>query len=78
MSEHMNSQSWAAHLQSEFQTLSVEDALATMVPEPYVNHIPTLTGGRGEAELRRILSRSLHRAMASGYRHHAAQPHHGR
>jgi carboxymethylenebutenolidase len=54
VSEHINSQSWAAHLQSEFQTLSVEDALGTMVPEPYVNHIPTLTGGRGEAELRRF------------------------
>lgn len=27
-------------------------AMATMVPEPYVNHIPTMTGGSGATELR--------------------------
>ncbi len=39
-------------MRSEFETLDVEHALRTMTPEPYVNHVPTMTGGFGAAELR--------------------------
>ena len=49
-----NSEIWAEHQRSEFETMSVENTLQTMVPEPYVNHIPTMTGGLGAAELGRF------------------------
>ena len=47
-----NADTWAEHMRSEFETLDVEQALQTMTPEPYVNHVPTMTGGFGAAELR--------------------------
>ena len=31
----------------EFETRDVDATMATMVTEPYVNHIPTMTGGVG-------------------------------
>ncbi|RMZ41821.1 LEA domain protein [Aspergillus flavus] len=40
---------WEEHTQHEFETRSVPHTMATMVQEPYVNHIPTLTGGIGRA-----------------------------
>ncbi len=43
---------WAKHLEAEFETRDVEAALATMVDDAYVNHVPVGTGGRGKAELR--------------------------
>ena len=49
-----NTETWAQHLQSEFETLDVERALGTMVTEPYVNHVPTMTGGSGAVELFRF------------------------
>ncbi|MEX3967797.1 dienelactone hydrolase family protein [Paraburkholderia sp. EG286B] len=49
---------WEAHLAHEFATRDVDATMATMVAEPYVNHIPTLTGGVGYTELKRF------------YRHH--------
>ena len=42
-----NADTWAEHQRSEFETLDVEQALRTMTPEPYVNHVPTMTGGFG-------------------------------
>ena len=47
-----NAEIWGEHLQSEFETLDVEQALRTMTAEPYVNHVPTMTGGFGVAELK--------------------------
>ncbi|KAI0011423.1 hypothetical protein F4779DRAFT_573704 [Xylariaceae sp. FL0662B] len=38
---------WDEHTYWEFQARSVEETMATMVEEPYVNHIPTMTGGIG-------------------------------
>ena len=38
----------------EFFTKDVDRTMATMVPEPYVNHIPTLTGGIGYKDLYRF------------------------
>ncbi|KAF2498322.1 carboxymethylenebutenolidase [Lophium mytilinum] len=42
---------WDEHMRYEFGARSVEQTMATMVDEPYVNHIPTLTGGVGRASL---------------------------
>ncbi|KAI2634840.1 hypothetical protein GGS26DRAFT_526444 [Hypomontagnella submonticulosa] len=44
-------QVWDEHTYWEFEARSVEETMATMVEEPYVNHIPTLTGGIGRAVL---------------------------
>src|SRR5689334_20519480 len=43
---------WDAHCAAEFETRDVDATMATMVAEPYVNHIPTMTGGVGFAKLR--------------------------
>ena len=45
---------WDAHMRSEFEAPSVEETLDTMVDEPYVNHVPVLTGGVGLDEVRRF------------------------
>jgi carboxymethylenebutenolidase len=47
---------WEQHTQHEFATRDTEATLATMVDDAYVNHIPTLTGGRGKEALRRFYS----------------------
>jgi carboxymethylenebutenolidase len=43
---------WSEHLEGEFATKDVEATLATMVDDPYVNHVPVGTGGRGKDQLR--------------------------
>lgn len=43
---------WDKHCEHEFATRDVDATMATMVAEPYVNHIPTMTGGVGYRELR--------------------------
>ncbi|MDI5983341.1 dienelactone hydrolase family protein [Halomonas sp. M4R5S39] len=45
---------WDKHCEYEFSTRNVDDTMATMVAEPYVNHIPTLTGGVGHKDLYRF------------------------
>ena len=42
---------WERHLASEFETKSATEAVSTMVPDAYVNHMPVLTGGRGQDAL---------------------------
>ncbi|KAF9878296.1 lea domain protein [Colletotrichum karsti] len=42
---------WDEHTWYEFADRSVEHTMSTMVQEPYVNHIPTLTGGVGREPL---------------------------
>ncbi|OHF03078.1 carboxymethylenebutenolidase [Colletotrichum orchidophilum] len=42
---------WDEHTWYEFADRSVEHTMSTMVQEPYVNHIPTLTGGVGRVKL---------------------------
>lgn len=42
---------WDEHTRYEFETRAVEKTMATMVQEPYVNHVPTLTGGIGRVKL---------------------------
>ena len=48
---------WAEHIEHEFSTRDTESTLATMVEDAYVNHIPTLTGGVGKAQLREFYSK---------------------
>ena len=45
---------WERHLDHEFGTRDTAATMATMVPEPYVNHIPTMTGGTGADALSRF------------------------
>jgi carboxymethylenebutenolidase len=45
---------WEGHCRCEFETRDASATMATMVPEPYVNHIPTMTGGVGYEELKRF------------------------
>ena len=43
---------WDAHCRYEFETRDVDATMSTMVDEPYVNHVPTMTGGVGFEKLR--------------------------
>jgi carboxymethylenebutenolidase len=45
---------WEAHIRYEFATRDVAATMATMVPEPYVNHVPVMTGGVGQRDLARF------------------------
>lgn len=45
---------WDKHCEHEFATRDVAATMATMVAEPYVNHIPTMTGGVGHTMLSRF------------------------
>ena len=40
-----------AHVKAEFVDMDVAATMATMTPEPYLTHVPTLTGGTGTAEV---------------------------
>ncbi|EXJ95789.1 carboxymethylenebutenolidase [Capronia coronata CBS 617.96] len=42
---------WKEHTFFEFAARSVPKTMGTMVQEPYVNHIPTMTGGIGRERL---------------------------
>lgn len=45
---------WDAHCGFEFGARDVDATMATMVDEPYVNHVPTMTGGVGHDQLKRF------------------------
>jgi carboxymethylenebutenolidase len=45
---------WEEHCRCEFEKRDVDATMATMVPQPYVNHIPTMTGGVGYEQLKRF------------------------
>ncbi len=50
---------WEEHTKYEFAEPDVEATLATMVEDAYVNHIPTMTGGRGKSALRAFYGRDF-------------------
>lgn len=54
MAEHDLAALWEAHCRHEFETRDVDATMDTMVDAPYVNHIPTMTGGVGHDELKRF------------------------
>ena len=45
---------WEEHCRYEFETRDTDATMATMVDEPCVNHVPTMTGGVGQRELKRF------------------------
>ena len=45
---------WEAHCRYEFETHDVDATMTTMVAEPYVNNIPTMTGGVGHEGVKRF------------------------
>jgi carboxymethylenebutenolidase len=42
------------HLAAEFATMDVDATMATMTDDPYLNHVPVITGGIGREEVRRF------------------------
>ncbi|SES81049.1 hypothetical protein [Stigmatella erecta] len=48
---------WEAHLHSEFQAKSTEEALATMTDTPRVNIVPLMVGGLNAEELKIFYSK---------------------
>lgn len=42
---------WTEHMLYEFVEKDVDKTMATMIDEPYVNHVPTCTGGIGYKNL---------------------------
>jgi carboxymethylenebutenolidase len=54
MTEHDLIALWEEHTRYEFETRDVDATMATMVDEPYVNHIPTMAGGVGHDQLKRF------------------------
>lgn len=42
------------HIRHEFVDRDLDATMRTMVAEPHVNHVPTMTGGVGGAEVRRF------------------------
>jgi carboxymethylenebutenolidase len=54
MADHDLVALWEAHCRYEFETRDVDATMATMVASPYVNHIPTMTGGVGHDQLKRF------------------------
>lgn len=47
---------WDKHCEYEFASRDVDATMSTMVAEPYVNHIPTMTGGVGYKALHAFYS----------------------
>lgn len=54
MPDHDLAELWDAHCRYEFEARDVDATMDTMVEEPYVNHVPTMTGGVGHDELKRF------------------------
>jgi carboxymethylenebutenolidase len=48
---------WENHLTYEFETHDADATVSTMVDDAYVNHVPTMTGGRGLEGLRQFYGR---------------------
>ena len=45
---------WDRHTELEFATRAADKTMTTMVAEPYVNHVPVMTGGTGHDETLRF------------------------
>ena len=54
MADHDLAALWEEYCRHEFETRDVDATMTTMVDEPYVNHIPTMTGGVGHDQLKRF------------------------
>jgi hypothetical protein len=38
---------WERHMAAEFKTKNIDATMATMTSDPFVNHVPVMTGGVG-------------------------------
>ncbi len=47
---------WEAHMAAEFADHSIDKTMATMSANPFVNHVPVMTGGVGDAAVRKFYS----------------------
>jgi carboxymethylenebutenolidase len=47
---------WDAHTAAEFADHDIDKTMATMSSNPFVNHVPVMTGGVGDAEVRQFYS----------------------
>ncbi len=47
---------WERHLAAEFEEKSINATMATMTSDPFVNHVPVMTGGVGSSEVRNFYS----------------------
>ena len=45
---------WEAHMAAEFADHDLSKTMATMSPNPFVNHVPVMTGGVGDDAVRRF------------------------
>ena len=45
---------WEAHMAAEFADHSLEKTMVTMSANPFVNHVPVMTGGVGDAAVRQF------------------------
>jgi carboxymethylenebutenolidase len=43
---------WERHMAAEFKDKSIDATMATMTSDPFVNHVPVMTGGVGTNEVR--------------------------
>ncbi|KAL6704771.1 hypothetical protein ACN47E_007692 [Coniothyrium glycines] len=50
---------WEEHTKYAFAERNVDETMATMVEQPYVNHIPTMTGGIGAPALKAFYTQHL-------------------
>jgi carboxymethylenebutenolidase len=42
---------WERHMAAEFEQKSISATIATMTSDPFVNHVPVMTGGVGSSEV---------------------------
>ena len=45
---------WERHMTAEFKDKDIDATMATMSPDPFVNHVPVMTGAVGYSEVRRF------------------------
>ena len=47
---------WDRHTAAEFEDKNIQATMATMTPDPFVNHVPVMTGGVGFNEVQHFYS----------------------
>src|SRR5580704_5600809 len=68
---------WEQHLGAELFAKDVDATMATMTCDPYVNHVPTMTGGVGASELRRFYAHHFITRQPGDFEVVPGQPHSG-
>ncbi len=47
---------WKCHMAAEFEEKNIDATMATMTSDPFVNHVPVMTGGVGSSQVRHFYS----------------------